>query len=58
MIPSVTRLYELDRELREELFPTGATGLPEVFGIVVIAVVCAAILVTIRELTPSKVTRE
>ena len=58
MMPRVTSLYELKPDMLEELYPTGASAIPELLGFVLVAVVIAAILVTVRELTPSKVTRE
>ena len=59
VMPRLVRLYdELPRELREELYPEGATGLPGLLAIVLVAVVLSAILMTIRELTPAKVSRE
>lgn len=58
LIPSVSQLYELPRELREELYPQGATALPELFGIALVALVLSAVLITLRELVPAKVSRE
>ena len=57
-IPNLTRLFELPEDLREELYPPGATGLPGVFGVVVIALLASIVLVTVRELLPSKISRE
>ena len=58
VIPRVTSLYELPRELRDELYPTGATGLPELGIIVAVALMLCAVLITTRQLMPTKVARE
>lgn len=58
MMPQAADLYELPRELRQELYPASATALPELIGIVLIALALAAVLITVRELVPTKVSRE
>ena len=58
LMPRVAALYELPRELGERLYPEGTTGLPQLSAIVLIALVLSGILITVRELTPAKVSRE
>ena len=58
VMPRVADLYELPPKLHEELYPPGATALPELFGIVVAALVLSGLLITLRELMPTKVSRE
>ncbi len=57
-IPRLTRLYELPADLREEMYLPGETALVEVLGIVVVALALAALMVTVRELMPAKMSRE
>lgn len=58
LMPRVTDLYELPRNLAQELYPHGGTALPQLLGIIVIAMVTAAMLMTVRELMPTRVSRE
>jgi len=58
VIPELPRLYELPEELSQELYSPGATGLPELFGIALVALALTTVLVTVRELVPAKVARE
>ena len=58
VIPELPRVYGLPEELSQELYSPGATGLPELLGITLIALVLTTILVTVRELMPAKVARE
>jgi len=58
VIPELPRLYEMPEELSQELYSPGATGLPELFGIALVALALTTILVTVRELMPAKVARE
>ncbi len=57
-IPRLTDLYELPPKLREELYPPDATAIPQLLAIIVIALVAAALLMTVRELIPTRVSRE
>ncbi|MGB2986508.1 MAG: hypothetical protein WBE26_11570 [Phycisphaerae bacterium] len=57
-MPRIVDLFELPRTLRDELYPKGMTAWPELFGIVLVALVLSAGLMTIRELTPEKVVLE
>ena len=57
-MPRVPDLYDLPREMRMELYAQHATAWPELLGVVIIAVILACILVTVRELLPAKVSRE
>ncbi len=57
-IPRVSDLYELPPDLRAELYPQGATALPGLLGIVLAALVLSIVLITLRELMPTKVSRE
>ncbi len=57
-IPRVTDLYELPSDLREALYPQGASALPELFGIVLVALTLSCVLITVRELLPAKMERE
>jgi len=57
-IPRVTDLYELPSDLREALYPQGGSALPELLGIVLIALAFSCVLITVRELVPTKVARE
>ncbi len=58
MVPRMADLYELPQDLRDELYPQGATALPELLGIVIVALVLSSLLATVRELMPVKVSRE
>lgn len=58
MMPQVADLYDLPQDLREELYPQGATAIPELLVIVIAALVLSGVLVTVRELMPVKVSRE
>jgi hypothetical protein len=58
VMPRVCDLYELPSTLREELYPQGTTALPELFGVVLVALVLSGVLITLRELMPAKVSRE
>jgi ABC-type transport system involved in multi-copper enzyme maturation permease subunit len=58
VMPRIVGLFELPRTLRDELYPEGITALPELFGIVLVALVLCAGLMTTRELTSTKVVRE
>jgi ABC-2 type transport system permease protein len=58
VMPRVCDLYELPSTLREELYPQGTTALPELFGVVLVALVLSAVLITLRELMPAKISRE
>lgn len=58
LMPDVANLFELPRDLRQELYPASGTGLPELCFVVAAALVLAAILITRRELMPTKVSRE
>jgi len=58
VMPRLPDLFELPRELRAELFPVGGTGLPELIVIVLVALALAALLMTMRELIPTRVSRE
>ncbi|MCK4658778.1 MAG: hypothetical protein KAV82_04580 [Phycisphaerae bacterium] len=60
-MPRLTHLFyqsEMSAELRQQLYPEGATGLPTLFVIVLIALALSSLLVTRRELMPRKVSRE
>ncbi len=58
MMPHVADLYKLPPDLRDELYPQGASALPELFGVIVITLTVSAVLMTVRELVPAKVSRE
>lgn len=58
VMPRITTLFELPRDLTEELYPKGATALPQLAGIILIALALAAALATVRELTPGKISHE
>ena len=58
VMPRVCDLYELPSTLREELYPQGTTALPELFGVVLVALALSGVLITLRELMPAKVSRE
>ncbi len=60
-IPKLISLFyemEMSAEVRARLYPEGASGLPQLFGVVLVALVLSTLLVTIRELMPAKVIRE
>ncbi len=60
-IPKLINLFheaEMSVEVFARLYPEGATGLPQLFGVVLVALVLSTLLVTIRELMPAKVIRE
>ncbi len=57
-IPGISRLYEVPRELHEELYGGGVSALPELFGVVAVALALSCVLMTMRELVPTKVARE
>lgn len=57
-LPGVSTLYELPRELSQELYHDDASALPQILGIVVVALVLSAILMTNRELVPTKISRD
>ncbi len=56
-IPNVSRLYERHADY-EPFYAGGESGIPGLCGVVVAALVLSTILVTIRELMPSKMSRE
>jgi len=57
-IPSVVELYDLPAAVQNELYPPGATAVPELCGIVLLALVLSGLLITLRELLPAKVSGE
>ena len=57
-IPRLVNLFELPSELGEQLFPVNGSGVPEVLIVSGAALFLACVLVTVRELTPSKVARD
>ena len=57
-IPHLARLYELPTDLRERLYPQDGTGLPVLFAVVLVALFLSGVLITGRELIPTKVSRE
>jgi len=60
-IPELSDLFhhaEISAGLHDRLFPEGATGLPQLLGVVLAALVLSIVLVTVRELMPTKVARE
>ena len=56
--PGLIEFYEYPREIAEQLYPPGWTGISELVMIALGAFLVAAVLVTIRELVPAKITRE
>jgi len=57
-IPGLFSIFDMPRELRADLYPPGATGVPELIGIAVVGVILACLLVTVRELVPAKLVKE
>ena len=57
-MPRVVDLYELPPELCAKLFPPGATVSPALCGAIVMALILSCVLITLRELMPTKVSRE
>ena len=57
-LPGVSKLYELPGELSRELYSDDASALPQILGIVVVALLLSAILMTYRELVPTKISRD
>ena len=57
-IPRLSRIFGLPGELRDYLYPEGGTGLPTLIGVVIIALVLSMVLVSLRELMPTRVSRE
>jgi len=57
-MPAIQRLYELPPELAKAVYPPDTTALPELLGIVAIALFLSAVLVTVRELLPTRLARE
>lgn len=57
-IPRLADLFELPSDLGAQLFPTNGSGVPEVLIASAAALVLACVLVSVRELTPSKVARD
>lgn len=57
-MPDIRRFYGLPAELAERLHPAGATGTWTLIGVVVVLLSIASILMTFRELVPTKVGRE
>ena len=58
LVAAASRLYELPRELSRELFSDGASALPQIVAIVVVALILSAVLMTYRELVPTKISRD
>ena len=44
--------------VREELYPRGVSMLPQLLGIIFVALILSSVLVTLRELVPAKVSRD
>jgi len=57
-MPRLPDIFELPGKLREALYPPGETALPELIVIVLIALALAALLMTVRELIPTRMSRE
>jgi hypothetical protein len=57
-IPGLFKLYELPREIREQLYPEGCGGWIPLGLVIVVAVVLGCLLITKRELVPAKLARE
>ena len=57
-IPHLTRLFDLPGDLARQLFPADGSGVAEVLIVAAAAMIFASVLVSIRELTPSKVARD
>jgi ABC-2 type transport system permease protein len=58
-IPRLARIFpDLPPDLRERLYPAGGTGLPALAIVVFVALALAGLLVSRRELMPSKIARE
>ncbi len=57
-IPGLPRLFQLPPDLNAQLFPVGGSGLPEVLIASAAALLLACVLVSMKELTPSKVARD
>lgn len=57
-IPRLARLFELPSDLAVKLFPANGSGVPEVLMVSAAALCLACVLITVRELTPSKVARD
>jgi len=57
-IPRLVELFELPSDLGAQLFPAHGSGVPEVLIVSGAALFLACVLVTARELTPSKVARD
>ena len=58
LMPDVSKLYELPPALKAELFPKGAGALPELIGVILVALALACVLVNRRELVPARAARE
>ena len=57
-IPRLEQMYELTPEQLAQFFPPGSTGTMAVCGLVLMALAVACVLMTTRELVPTKVARE
>jgi hypothetical protein len=57
-MPRVLRLQELPPDLHEKMYPQGVSMLPQLLGIILVALVLSGLLVTFRELVPTKVARD
>ena len=57
-IPGLVKLFELPSDLGAQLFPANGSGVPEVLVVSGVAVFLACVLVTMGELTPSRVARD
>lgn len=57
-IPRLKGLWDLPREMLDQLYPAGVTGTTALVVVLLSTLALASVLVTIRELTPSKVARE
>ncbi len=54
LMPNVKRFFQLPPAVREAVFPAGATGLFALTAVVVISLLIAGILISVRELLPAK----
>ena len=57
-IPRLRELYELPRALAEEIYPQDGSGLVTILIWVAICLALSLLLMTVRELVPSKLSRE
>lgn len=57
-IPRLVELFELPSGMGSQFFPANGSGVPEVLIVSGAALFLACVLVTVRELTPSKVARD